>query len=926
MGKRSRQSSRGELAGDAFADQELLECLREVNSRNGAASDMDPEGYRGTARRLPALDRASAPRRARGARRGFRCRRSGFGAGALDPLDDFIDFGDDAELLDADSFLGLDDDVSSEAAAATASAGAGVRSEGATEAWGISVEERWKTRLHMRLWRGSWGRSRYLVKGLEHMDLAGLPPEFDEREWPSTSRCRGMETPHGVRNRSQTSSSPSTLHPGDATGGQKPAWQVLATEHAPANNQKSLLAADRDVAGLEVRTKSQSGDATSDRTAVSKPPHVDADDAAEESGMGEDSVSLTARPEPAASKAGAERELGSNARLPGALGQSEVKGRTSKTQSPRVCGRKSPHFPRFAFEWFCDENKNGSKNEGGDEHLAELVQKWKALDEAERAKYVARAHQDRHRFDVEYERYRLQQVSEKGILASPVTDIIAKRQSALERKLASLDRKASQRKAAARPPGYPKACRSAYCFFFKDHMRRAREQQASEVISTSQDAALCDASVTAPVSKSNNAAAFASAAKAWKELPVSERLRFEAQAAEDKNRFQQELETWAEKDPSACFGGGYDPKKVRSSKPRLPKPQLPPLVPTREMDQVLQGAFLLGLDAQREEQKRKAKKDAAADVARASQGTALSDWFDAGARAGQAPSQGGSLPEPLGTPSEMKPDTTVDDLLGDLLAVETQRTQDDYGADEFDEDHDEEDTYAQSGGGALLPLLPHDDFDRHSRRSGGGWSEMPEAAGAPQVLGPQLCFDECGNIVLKQSSLSTSLDEDRPRTTQGPIQECSVSEYEQAYRRTPPTKWSDAETDDFYEALKLYGTDLFLVQTFFRNKSAAQVKSKYSKELKKHPERVHMALTSQSQKLTKDTFERLHGKIDTSKHFKPPPSPLPGEEQEADASVPGSGRRGGPEPEPEPAPPPPEPEYSAEDESLTTNRLMALFD
>lgn len=190
-------------------------------------------------------------------------------------------------------------------------------------------------------------------------------------------------------------------------------------------------------------------------------------------------------------------------------------------------------------------------------------------------------------------------------------------------------------------------------------------------------------------------------------------------------------------------------------------------------------------------------------------------------------------------------------------------------------------------------------------------------------MGPQLRLDESGNLVLDKSSLTQNLEEEKMDTdSHVPVQE-AVSQYASAYRRTPACKWSDEETDMFYEALSLYGTDLFLVQTFFRNKSAAQVKSKFSKELKKNPHHVEDVLTRSVKKLTKDPFERMHGKIDTSKHYKPPPSPLPGEEREPDGSLAGDDEA---QHMPEAEPPPPEPEYSAEDESLTTNRLMALFD
>eukprot|EP00435_Cladocopium_sp_Y103_P052970 s602_g16.t2 len=136
----------------------------------------------------------------------------------------------------------------------------------------------------------------------------------------------------------------------------------------------------------------------------------------------------------------------------------------------------------------------------------------------------------------------------------------------------------------------------------------------------------------------------------------------------------------------------------------------------------------------------------------------------------------------------------------------------------------------------------------------------------------------------------------------------AVSQYSGAYKKTPRCVWTQSETDLFYEALSLYGSDLFLVQTFFRNKSAGQIKTKYNKD--------------QTLQDAPETFEKLHGKIDTSRHYKPPPEPQPGDEPEPEVPLPEEdddlGDLGGM--------PPPEPEYCAEDESLTTNRLMALFD
>lgn len=214
-----------------------------------------------------------------------------------------------------------------------------------------------------------------------------------------------------------------------------------------------------------------------------------------------------------------------------------------------------------------------------------------------------------------------------------------------------------------------------------------------------------------------------------------------------------------------------------------------------------------------------------------------------------------------------------------------------------------------------------------------GWSDTPEASGPARSFGPQLVINEDGEFVLDQSSLVQSVGEHIPVSEYGPITE-STTPYQHAYKKASRAEsiWNAEETEQFYEALRLYGTDLFLIHTFFRNRTPAQIKSKFSREMKKYPDKVKQAAVRERKKLTKEVFESMHGTIDTSKHFKPPPSPKPGEEPEPDGEIPGA-------PGTEPGAPEPqedecdeeedffgEPEYTEEDENMTTNRLMALFD
>jgi len=276
----------------------------------------------------------------------------------------------------------------------------------------------------------------------------------------------------------------------------------------------------------------------------------------------------------------------------------------------------------------------------------------------------------------------------------------------------------------------------------------------------------------------------------------------------------------------------------------------------------------------------------------------------------------GSLPTPKEVPAVMQPNESVDDLLGELAVVDDAHDENesagDQPLDDFDEYRDES------------ALMPDDDFFGPPAIPSSKYT--PETMGAPTVLGPQLGLDEFGNFVLDKSSLAQSVTREHAPAEGVPIQE-SDSQYCSAYKRKPTCKFSHEETEMFYEALALYGTDLLLVQTFFnksaaRFKSVAQIKLKFAREMKRNGKRVEEVVMRNVKKLTKEPFERVHGRIDTSKHYVPPSSPLPGEECEAERA--GFGEEEDRMPEAEP--PPPEPEYSAEDESLTTNRLMALFD
>eukprot|EP00931_Biecheleriopsis_adriatica_P064714 TRINITY_DN3943_c0_g1_i2.p1 TRINITY_DN3943_c0_g1~~TRINITY_DN3943_c0_g1_i2.p1 ORF type:complete len:1078 (-),score=263.54 TRINITY_DN3943_c0_g1_i2:37-3270(-) len=600
-----------------------------------------------------------------------------------------------------------------------------------------------------------------------------------------------------------------------------------------------------------------------------------------------------------------------------------------------------PKLPFFAFEWFKEKSKPADSEEEAD--LSELLQKWKLLSQEEKQTFIRMADEDRQRFEGEYEAWRLKR-SELGKVEPTHKELLEKRKNTLEKALEKLDRakraktntqtKRKRQSATKIPEGFPLAPeKSAYSLFCKEQKSDVRTAVLADAGDVA-DSADGGAQVAGDADQKTDAdrpkpkvgmKVLGALRRSWSELPSEERAQYERRVAEDQERFRSELDAWRQQQPNEGLGteAVFEEAerllnkrqrnsssilsrlaRCRSEKPSVPNDderqavQKPKDRSKQTMFDVFAGTESLVFQDQRS--RRFTQKEEIATKQSA---------------AGQA--LRGEVTEGGGAPLEDKqPEVSVDDLLGDLMMVEAD----------------------QAGQGAL-PGEDHgidagelgtegNEFEEFGFSSGpaSGWSDVPQASGEPKALGPQLCLDEAGNLVLDPSSLSRSVGEHQdPVEAGGPVHE-AVSQYSSAYKRTKSTKWTLEETNMFYEALSLYGTDLFLVQTFFRNKSAADIKTKYSKELKKSPAKVEEALTTRSRKLTKETFEKLHGKIDTSKHYKPPPSPLPGEAADPDGALPGEADDDDDLPDFGDSMPPPQPEYSAEDESLTTNRLMALFD
>lgn len=60
-------------------------------------------------------------------------------------------------------------------------------------------------------------------------------------------------------------------------------------------------------------------------------------------------------------------------------------------------------------------------------------------------------------------------------------------------------------------------------------------------------------------------------------------------------------------------------------------------------------------------------------------------------------------------------------------------------------------------------------------------------------------------------------------------------------KRSKNTVWTSAEVDSFYRALRKCGTNFEMIATLLRGRDRKQVRNRYKRELREHPERIEYA-------------------------------------------------------------------------------------
>lgn len=172
--------------------------------------------------------------------------------------------------------------------------------------------------------------------------------------------------------------------------------------------------------------------------------------------------------------------------------------------------------------------------------------------------------------------------------------------------------------------------------------------------------------------------------------------------------------------------------------------------------------------------------------------------------------------------------------------------------DDDDDDEDNEETNGHAQGGAASRHrrsangAGSDDEDDaasdngsvRSATSGGTYASLRETAHVPQMR----MVD--GQIVLDETSLTVNRNQEQAFEESDMIDEEIGHKFVNSStgsKREKSVRWTAVETDKFFKAVSMWGSDFEMISRMFPNRSRKQVKNKWTREERANPTRLDVA-------------------------------------------------------------------------------------
>lgn len=176
---------------------------------------------------------------------------------------------------------------------------------------------------------------------------------------------------------------------------------------------------------------------------------------------------------------------------------------------------------------------------------------------------------------------------------------------------------------------------------------------------------------------------------------------------------------------------------------------------------------------------------------------------------------------------------------------------------------------------ATLNHQPTENAEAGDEVEGENTAETPRPA--PVANGPRLRIDAEGNLVVDEDSLRIDRQAQAERNAENLVvtenddltKRVNQMSWINERRRDPTDRvpffkmksdpWSDEETDRFYEALRMFGTDFFIISKMFPPKTRRQIKLKFIREERLDPDRVNRVLAGEAVPMNLESFAEATG-------------------------------------------------------------------
>ncbi|KAI5209333.1 hypothetical protein E4T42_00169 [Aureobasidium subglaciale] len=227
-------------------------------------------------------------------------------------------------------------------------------------------------------------------------------------------------------------------------------------------------------------------------------------------------------------------------------------------------------------------------------------------------------------------------------------------------------------------------------------------------------------------------------------------------------------------------------------------------------------------------------------------------------------------------------ETTMFELTKDRGLGKVSERETKMAAIDWDEVHRKRVAEAEAIRAGIDPATLNNNTRPVENAEGGEGAEGEPSAETPQappavVTGPRLRIDAEGNLVVDEESLRIDRQAQAERNAENLIvtenddltKRVNQMSWINERRRDPTDRvpffkmksdpWSDEETDRFYEALRMFGTDFFIISKMFPPKTRRQIKLKFIREERLDADRVNRVLAGEAVPMNLESFAEATG-------------------------------------------------------------------